>query len=91
MGSAVFWLQNKEENEDGKIVEIGTVSSGLSEELKKLFAKEEKKLYNNIVIEIECMEKNNKDYTLRHGFIKQLRPDKNPKDCKINEIFIWFL
>lgn len=75
-------------NEEGEIVEIGTVSSGLSEDLKKLFAKEEKKLYNNIVIEIECMEKNNKDYTLRHGFIKQLRLDKNPKDCKLNEIFI---
>lgn len=73
-------------NDDGKLIEIGTISSGLSDSLKEELAKNEKKWYNTVV-EIECMEKNNKDHTLRHGFLKRFRDDKNPKDCKINEIF----
>lgn len=66
--------------------EIGTISSGLSDSLKAELANNEKKWYNTVV-EIECMEKNNSDHTLRHGFLKRFRDDKNPKDCQLNEIF----
>lgn len=68
------------------LVEIGTISSGLSDSLKEELANNEKKWYNTVV-EIECMEKNNSDHTLRHGFLKRFRDDKNPKDCQLNEIF----
>lgn len=66
--------------------EIGTISSGLSDELKEKLAKNEK-LWYNTVVEVECMEKNNQDHTLRHGFLKRFRDDKNPKDCQMKEIF----
>lgn len=72
---------------DGDILkEIGTISSGLSDELKEKLAKNEK-LWYNTVVEVECMEKNNQDHTLRHGFLKRFRDDKNPKDCQMKEIF----
>ena len=71
---------------EGKIVEIGTVSSGLTDDLKADFAKNPDK-YLNRVVSIQCMEKNNTDHTLRHGFFKCFRDDKNFEDCLIDTIF----
>lgn len=71
---------------EGKIVEIGTVSSGLTDDLKADFAKNPDK-YLNRVVSIQCMEKNNIDHTLRHGFFKCFRDDKNFEDCLIDTIF----
>ena len=34
-----------------------------------------------------CMEKNSKDHTLRHGFFKGFRDDKNITDCTLAEYF----
>lgn len=71
---------------DGKIVDIGTVSSGLSDDLKADFAQHPEK-YLNKVVAIQCMEKNKTDHTLRHGFFKGFRDDKNFEDCLLNTIF----
>ena len=73
-------------NEDGTIQSIGTISSGLTDELRRGFAEEPEK-YLNRVVEIECMEKNNTDKTLRHGFLLRFRDDKQAEECKIKNIF----
>lgn len=72
--------------EDGTIQSIGTISSGLTDELRAGFAFEPDK-YLNKVVEIECMEKNNVDKTLRHGFLLRFREDKLAEECKIKNIF----
>lgn len=73
-------------DENGGIRDIGTVSSGLTDELKEDFATHPDK-YLNKVVEIQCMSKDKENYTLRHGFLKRIRDDKSAKDCTINEIF----
>lgn len=70
----------------GNLIEIGTVSSGLTDELKEAFAREPEK-YLNRVVSIQCMEINSKDHTLRHGFFKGFRDDKNITDCTLAECF----
>ena len=73
-------------NDNGEIVEIGTVSSGLTDELRDDFAKHPEK-YLNRVVSLQCMEKDSKEHTLRHAFFKGFRDDKNPQDCLLNTIF----
>ena len=73
-------------DENGNIVEIGTVSSGLTDELREGFAKHPEN-YLNKVVSLQCMEKSVKDHTLRHAFFKGFRDDKNPSDCLLNTIF----
>ena len=73
-------------NDNGEIVEIGTVSSGLTDELRDDFAKHPEN-YLNRVVSLQCMEKSVKDHTLRHAFFKGFRNDKNPQDCLLNTIF----
>jgi len=69
-----------------KIVDIGTISSGISDEMKKDMT-EHPENYLNKVCEIQVMEKDNKAHTLRHGFFKNMRPDKNPSECLMQNIF----
>lgn len=71
---------------DGELKEIGTVSSGLTDELKQDLSENPDK-YLGKVVEVQCMEKNNKEYTFRHPILKRFRDDKNPKECTIKEIF----
>ena len=73
-------------DKNGKLIEIGTVASGLTDELREDFSKNPEK-YLNRVISIQCMEKNSKDHTLRHGFFKGFRDDKNLEDCTLDTIF----
>lgn len=73
-------------DDNGKIVEIGTVSSGLTDELKADFAEHPKK-YLNRVVAIQCMQKNKDDHTLRHAFFKGFRDDKDVKDCCLTDLF----
>ena len=65
---------------------IGTISSGLTDELREEFSTHPEK-YINKVIEINCMDKENKEKTLRHGYFKCFREDKNPSECTIQSIF----
>lgn len=73
-------------DEDGLIHSIGTIASGLTD-----FMREDMSLhpenYLNKVVEIQCMMKDNKEKTLRHGFLIRVREDKDPTDCKIKNIF----
>ena len=43
--------------------------------------------YLHKVVEIQCMMKDNKEKTLRHGFFLRIRDDKNETECKISDIF----
>lgn len=73
-------------DDEGKLVEIGTVSSGLTDEMKEDLAKNPTK-YIGKVCEIQCMERNTKDHTVRHPFFKKLRDDKSGKSCLLKDIF----
>ena len=73
-------------DEEGNIHSIGTIASGLTDDLRAAFA-ETPEVYLNKVVEIQCMMKDNKEKTLRHGFFVKFREDKNPKDCTLDTIF----
>ena len=65
---------------------IGTIASGLTDTMREdMTVNPEKYLYK--VCEIQCMMKDNKEQTLRHGFFIKLRDDKNNKECKLKDIF----
>lgn len=67
---------------NGKLVFIGTVSSGLSDDDKQHLMS-----YVGQVCELAGMEKDNEAHTLRHFHFKRLRPDKNPQECSLDSIF----
>lgn len=73
-------------DENGKIVEIGTVSSGMTEELQAS-ASEQPWKYLNKVVKLAGMEKDREAKTLRHFFFKGFHEDKNPEECTLKEIF----
>lgn len=73
-------------DDNGTLVKIGSVSSGLNEDIQRA-AGENPELYIGKVVELAGMEKNHEDKTLRHFFFKKFRDDKDKKDCKISEIF----
>lgn len=70
---------------DGKIIDIGRVASGFTDEDRANMA-EHPENYLNKVIEVECMS-TTKDGALRHPVFKRVREDKDPQDCLWNEIF----
>lgn len=70
----------------GKLIEIGTVSSGLTDEDREKMATHPEE-YLNKVFEFSCMSLDKKEHTLRHPRIVKRRDDKSAKDCKISEIF----
>lgn len=69
---------------NGVLTQIGTVSSGLDDFLRKDFAEHPSK-YVGKVIECEFMEKG--ESALRHPIFKKFREDKLAEDCKYEEIF----
>ena len=73
-------------DDDGNLVELGTVSSGLTDVDKQKMATNPEE-YLGKVFCINCMEKDNKEHTLRHPHIVSRRDDKPAEDCKISEIF----
>ena len=73
-------------DENGDIVEIGTISSGLTEKMQEEL-KEMPFKYLNKVVELAGMEKNREAHTLRHFHFKQVREDKDPHECSIDSIF----
>lgn len=68
-------------DEEGKLVKIGSISSGLSEK------EQSERGHIGEVVELTGMEKNYKDKTLRHFHFKRFRDDKDAKDCTIKNIF----
>ncbi len=73
-------------NENGELVEIGTISSGLSEKMQQELATYPLR-YLNKVVELAGMEKHKEDHTLRHFYFKQVRDDKDPSECTLTSIF----
>ena len=73
-------------DENGNLVEIGTISSGLTEKMQEEL-KEMPFKYLNKVVELAGMEKNREAHTLRHFHFKQVREDKDPHECSLESIF----
>ncbi len=71
---------------EGSLKEIGTCSSGLTDELRKDLAVNTDN-YIGKVVEIQCMEKSKQDQTFRHPIMKRFRDDKNPSECTLEELF----
>ena len=74
-------------NDEGKIVEVCRVASGLTDNIRAELAINPND-YVGIVCQISCMSVNKEDLTVRHPVFECFRADKNPEDCKINEIFV---
>ena len=72
-------------NDKGELVEIGTVASGLTDELRENLKNFDD--YYLRVCSVQCMEKDKQEHTLRHPFFKGFRDDKNAKDCTFDTIF----
>lgn len=73
-------------DDNGTLVELGTVSSGLTDEMKQNMS-EDPELYLGRVVSLDCMSISKESKTLRHPVFKCFRDDKNPEECKISEIF----
>lgn len=73
-------------NNDGKLVSIGRVSSGITDELKADLAANPDK-YIGMTVEVNCMSLDKENKTFRHPYLSRLRPDKPARDCKLEEIF----
>ena len=71
---------------DGKLIEVGRVASGLTDEMREDMAVHPEN-YINKVVQISCMSLNKKDYTVRHPVFECIRPDKDINDCLLDEIF----
>ena len=69
-------------NNKGDIVEIGTISSGLTDDMRAHLED-----YIGEVCAIKCMELDNKEKSIRHGSFQQLRRDKNKEECTLDLIF----
>lgn len=73
-------------DKEGNLKSIGTIASGLTD-----FMREDMSLhpenYLGKVVKIQCMSKDNKEQTLRHGFFVDFHNDKNAKECTLENIF----
>lgn len=72
--------------DEDQVISIGTVSSGLTDEMREGLAKHPDQ-YIGKVCELAGMEKDCSAHTLRHFHFKRIRDDKNPKECTLTSIF----
>lgn len=73
-------------NDKGELIDLGTVSSGLTDDNKREMT-EHPELWFGTVVALDCMQVDKKEHTLRHPVFKCKRDDKDAKDCVISEIF----
>ena len=71
---------------EGNIHSIGTIASGLTDYMREDMSIHPEN-YLGKVVEIQCMMKDNKEKTLRHGFYLKTRYDKPATDCLLEDIF----
>ena len=71
---------------EGKIHSIGTIASGLTDYMREDMSINPDK-YLGKVVEIQCMMKDNKAQTVRHGFFLKTREDKPATECLLEDIF----
>lgn len=69
-------------DDEGNLKEIGTVSSGLTDEMRAHLDD-----YIGKVVALQCMSIDRKEKTLRHPIVKAWRDDKNAAECKLSEVF----
>lgn len=69
-------------DDEGNLKEIGTVSSGLTDEMRAHLDG-----YVGQVVSLQCMSIDRKEKTLRHPIVKAWRDDKNAAECKLSEVF----
>ena len=69
-------------DDEGNLKEIGTVSSGLTDERRAHLDD-----YVGKVVALQCMSIDRKGKTLRHPIVKAWRDDKNAAECKLSEVF----
>ena len=69
-------------DDEGNLKEIGTVSSGLTDEMRAHLDG-----YVGKVVALQCMNIDRKEKTLRHPIVKAWRDDKNAAECKLSEVF----
>ena len=69
-------------DDEGNLKEIGTVSSGLTDEMRAHLDD-----YVGKVGALQCMSIDRKEKTLRHPIVKAWRDDKNAAECKLSEVF----
>lgn len=69
-------------DDEGNLKEIGTVSSGLTDEMRAHLDD-----YVGKVVALQCMSIDCKEKTLRHPIVKAWRDDKNAAECKLSEVF----
>lgn len=74
-------------NEKGQLVEIGSISAGMTDELREDMSINPDE-YLNSVVEIQAMSVNKKDHTVRHGRLMRIRDDKPQQDCMFEQIFL---
>jgi hypothetical protein len=71
-------------DDEDKIVEIGTVASGLDDTIREDAAKNPKNWLNK-VIEISCMSIDRNTHTIRHPVFKSVRTDREMTDIHIGD------
>ena len=71
---------------NGSLVEIGTIHSGISDEMKQDMS-EYPGEYLDKTCSIQMMEVDRGAGTIRHGFFKHMRPDKDSTECKYEDVF----
>lgn len=71
---------------NGKLIEFGTVASGISDTMCADMSSNPDK-YIGQVVELNCMSVDKDRMSLRHPYVVKMRPDKPATDCKIEEIF----
>lgn len=76
-------------DDNGHIVSIGFVSSGLTEQMQEIAGSHPENFIGKVV-KLAGMEKDYKAKTLRHFYFKDFHEDKNPEDCTLKEIFLTF-
>lgn len=65
---------------------IGTVASGLTDEIRKAAGEDPDSFYGK-VIEVRCMSCDNEAHTLRHPVFLRFRDDKTAEECTWDTIF----
>lgn len=71
---------------NGQIQKIGVIHSGISDEMKEDMTHNPDKYLGKVCM-IQCMQLDSKEHTIRHGFFKGMREDKDAHDCTFNAVF----
>ena len=71
---------------NGQIQKIGVIHSGISDEMKEDMTHNPDKYLGKVCM-IQCMQLDSKEHTIRHGFFKGMREDKDAYDCTFNAVF----